>query len=278
MKTQPGSTLMKLPSKIPLLEPASRFHTAMYSVLFSIVTICGAVQMANMLAPILYPEQTSFPVLLAAIVTGCLAPPASFVLGLYSFKLIRIQEKLHSLATTDPLTGLLNRRALENKYLEDIEAAAVSNIKTSLILVDLDGLKAINHRYGHMGGDALICGVADLLDHILQDGDAYVARWGGQEFAIIAPKTGLKKATRMGRVVRSKIEELKIVFGPNDLQTTASIGVIECLTRESLEDGVDRADRCMRKAKSNGRNKVVVFPSAQAGAPTAIPSRSKIAS
>lgn len=265
MKSQPGSTLMAPPSRVPLLEPASRFHTGMYAILFSIVIICGAVQTAHMLAPILYPDRPAFPVLLAAMVTGCLAPPASFVLGIYSFKLIRIQEKLHSLATTDPLTGLLNRRALENRYIEDIEQAAGSNVKISLILVDLDGLKKVNHRFGHMGGDALICGVADLLQMIVQDANAYVARWGGQEFAIIIPQTGLKKATRIGRVIRARIEELQIEFGPNILQTTASIGVVECLTRESLEDSIDRADRCMRKAKSNGRNKLVVFPSSSGG-------------
>lgn len=271
MKSQPGSSLMTLPSKIPLLEPASRLHTALYSLLFSIVTICGSVQTANLLGPVFYPEQTAFPVLLAAIVTGCLAPPASFVLGLYSFKLIRMQEKLLTLATTDPLTGLLNRRALENKFLDDIEAAAVSNTKMSLILVDLDGVKNLNHRYGHMGGDALICGAGDLLAQIVQEGDAYVARWGGQEFALVIPKTGLKKATRIGRVVRTKIEELKVEFGPNVLHTTASIGVVECVTRESLEDAIERAERCMRKAKANGRNKVVVFPSANGAQPTAAP-------
>ena len=250
-----------------MLETSSRLHTIVYACLLSIVVICGSVQLSAFVASQFDLSGSSNLVVLSAIVTAILAPPTSFLLAIYSHKLIRVQERLHGLATTDPLTGLLNRRAFEDFYNRESARSARKNQPISLLVLDLDYFKNVNNRHGHAGGDVALCALSDCLRKSVRFGSDEVARWGGEEFAIILTDTGRETAIRAALRYRQKVESLDIRFDEKQIHLTASFGIVVCNKGETLKDAVARADLCLRQAKTLGRNKVVAFPASAAAAP-----------
>ena len=243
-----------------MLETSSRLHTFVYSALLSIVLICGTVHLASFVAN--HTDMNGAPnlVMISAIVSGILAPPASFMLALYSHKLINVQEQLHALATTDALTGLLNRRAFETHFKRESARYLRTGQSVSLLLLDLDFFKQVNNAHGHVGGDTALREVATCLRESMRFGTDEVARWGGEEFVVLLTNTGRETAIRAALRYRQRIESLRIDYGDLDIQVTASFGVVVCNRDEPLEGAIARADLCLRQAKRQGRNRVVAFP------------------
>ncbi|MCF6328767.1 MAG: GGDEF domain-containing protein, partial [Henriciella sp.] len=191
-----------------MLETSSRLHTIVYACLLSVVVICGSVQLSAFVSTSFDLTGSSNLVVLSAIVTAILAPPVSFLLASYSNKLIRVQEKLYALATTDPLTGLLNRRAFEALYDRESARSARKNQPISLLMLDLDYFKDINNRHGHPGGDVALRALANCLRKSVRFGSDEIARWGGEEFAILLTDTGRETAIRAALRYRQKVESL----------------------------------------------------------------------
>lgn len=243
-----------------MLATSSRLHTFTYASLLAIVLICMSVHMADFVAERLGPATQSNLLIITAIVAALLAPPASFLLCFYSHKLIKIQEQLHALAIADPLTNLLNRRAFANVYEREAARFKRTGQRMSLLLLDIDHFKHVNAEHGHSGGDVALKAVAETLNEVVRYGTDDVARWGGEEFAIVLSNTGRRSGIRAAARFRQAIEDLTIRFGDEEITLTVSIGVIECHKTECLEDAIERADRCLREAKRRGRNKVVAFP------------------
>ena len=243
-----------------MLSTSSRLHTIMYAVLMSVVLICATVHFTAVIAPYLEARAANTALLTSAIASCILAPPASILMALYSSKLISIQEQLHELATTDPLTGLLNRRAFAHRFERESARYDRTNRPISLLLIDLDYFKLINDRHGHAGGDEALRALAHHLKTTCRFGTDDIARWGGEEFAVLLSDTGHQSAVRVGERLRRQIETLKISFNGNPIHLEASIGVIVCRKRETLEQAVQRADLCLRQAKAQGRNRITVFP------------------
>ncbi len=136
--------------------------------------------------------------------------------------MLMLQKQMRELADTDPLTGLLNRRAL-NKQLEQSIAAADESSRFVFALLDLDGFKPVNDRYGHATGDMLLCEVAERLRQICGE-QATVARMGGDEFALFVPVTSEAEANSMAdRTLSALIAPCKI--GDHLIRVGASIGV-----------------------------------------------------
>ena len=243
-----------------MLSTSSRLHTIVYAVLLSVVLICATVHFTAMIAPYLEARNANTAILTSAIASCLLAPPASILMALYSSKLIAIQEQLHELATTDPLTGLLNRRAFAHRYEREAARYDRTNRPISLLLIDLDYFKLINDRHGHAGGDAALKSLADHLRKTSRFGTDDVARWGGEEFAVLLSDTGHQSAVRCAERLRRQIETLKLSFNGNPIHLEASIGVIVCRKREQLEQAMQRADLCLRQAKAQGRNRITVYP------------------
>ena len=243
-----------------MLSTSSRLHTSVYATLLSVVLICATVHFTAFIAPYLdaYGANT---VTYTALIASCiLAPPASILMAIYSSKLIKIQEQLLELATTDPLTGLLNRRAFAHRYERESARYARTNRPLSLLLIDLDYFKLINDRHGHAGGDEALRALSTHLKTTCRFGTDDIARWGGEEFAVLLSDTGHQSAMRVAERLRRQIETLKISFEGNPIHLEASIGVIVCRKRETLEQAVQRADLCLRQAKAQGRNRITVFP------------------
>lgn len=242
-----------------MLRTSSRSHTFVYAIILSLVLVCSTVHLSAWVASMLDPNDPGNLVYMSVIVSGVLAPPASFMLAIYSSRLIRVQEQLHALATTDPLTGLLNRRAFEVFY--DREAARAARCKhvNSIILLDLDHFKKVNNAYGHAGGDVALRNISECVRKTIRYGTDEAARWGGEEFAIILAETDRDSGVKAALRLREQLGQLDIEFAGKKIPITASFGVIQCEAGETLEEAIRRADKCLYQAKKQGRDKVVAF-------------------
>ncbi|MCX7958241.1 MAG: diguanylate cyclase [Deltaproteobacteria bacterium] len=171
-------------------------------------------------------------------------------------QLEELNRRLHSLSVSDDLTGLYNMRFMNEFISKEIIRAKRYNRTFAIILLDLDSLKSVNDRYGHLAGSTLIKSVADLLMGMVRKSDT-VARFGGDEYLIFADELNVESARGVGERIRERIEKLSIEFEGNHLSTTASVG-IACFP----DDGSDfkqlfsAADSAMYYSKNNGKNRV----------------------
>lgn len=164
------------------------------------------------------------------------------------------ERELRRLAETDPLTALLNRRSLTEKATAEIEAAESDGSALSLFIIDLDHFKQVNDSHGHAAGDAVIRAFADLLLSHMRAGH-WVARMGGEEFAVVLPRTGAAEARRIAERFQALLRATHLPVSETlDLQVTASIGVATRLAGETFPGFVERADRELYRAKTDGRD------------------------
>ena len=175
--------------------------------------------------------------------------------------LLRVMEKTHLQAATDPLTGLLNRRSLENRAHELFRAGR----PFSLAMGDLDHFKNLNDAHGHDAGDRALRVFARTLRGALRDDDI-VARYGGEEFVIVLPGQEPPAAAAALERVREALA-LSVVGGTTP-SFTVSFGVAYSADVDSLEDLVRAADAALFRAKRDGRNRVVVDSVAQGSSAT----------
>lgn len=186
-------------------------------------------------------------------------------------RLAVLVEESQRLATTDNLTGLLNRRAFGEVVNRELSRSDRFSTPLSLALLDLDHFKAINDTRGHAAGDAVLSAVGDLLR---MQGRAHdvVARWGGEEFVIALPGADVTGAQAAAERIRHAIATLVVRDATGEaIPLTASIGIAERRLHEQLDVTVDRADRAMYTAKVGGRNAVRVAPDEPADAPESCP-------
>ncbi|MBN1242248.1 MAG: diguanylate cyclase [Spirochaetales bacterium] len=170
----------------------------------------------------------------------------------------RLLAKLRELASTDELTGIDNRRRFfENARHESIRASR-KGTSLAAIIIDLDHFKAVNDRFGHAAGDAVLRESAKRLAEGLRGSD-FFCRWGGEEFAALLPDTGLEGALALAERLRAtlELEPVQCLAGP--VRVTASFGVAAGVPLSSgwLDQLLGRADEALYRAKEAGRNRVV---------------------
>ncbi len=168
-------------------------------------------------------------------------------------------ERLTHLADRDPLTNLLNRR----RFHEDLERMLAEsrrrNSPVGLLMLDLDGFKAINDTYGHHAGDEVLTTLANQVGGTVRRNEMFF-RLGGDEFAILAPDSGEIEMIGLARRVSSLIVDMRWLFGGQENRVTASLGIaIYPRDAHSAEELVAHADHAMYQAKSSGRNAWVVY-------------------
>lgn len=168
-------------------------------------------------------------------------------------ELARYAEEVERLTLTDPLTELPNRRHFDAFLRQELEKVVRYQEPLSLLLLDLDHFKAINDTHGHLQGDEVLRRVANTLAAHIRGADA-VARWGGEEFAVLAPKIALSAALELAERLRQAVSETELPQGIPAV--TASIGVAEWVSGESAEGLLARVDRALYRAKETGRNRV----------------------
>ena len=181
---------------------------------------------------------------------------SALVLAVVGFLLGRQADRLASLSQTDALTGLPNRRALTERLREELHRSARYGTPVSLLLIDVDHLKQVNDAEGHAAGDRLLRVVARSVTHTLRESD-FGARWGGDEFGIVAPNTGPEAARASAERLVVGIREQRDEHGRFP---TVSVGVATYDPNRHKPAGVeslaDAADRALYEAKAKGRNRV----------------------
>lgn len=171
----------------------------------------------------------------------------------------RVMHRLGQQATTDELTGALNRRGLLPAMEAAHAGAGPGKPGYALLMVDVDHFKAINDRHGHAQGDQVLREVAASLRTALRGGDL-VGRWGGEEFCVLLPRTRLQDAAALAERVAARV-----AAGGSGLPVTVSIGVSEHSPSDpDLQAVIRRADDALYEAKAAGRNRVVVAHSTPA--------------
>ncbi len=170
----------------------------------------------------------------------------------------RLRQELELQATTDPLTGLLNRRAIEQMAEREILLSGLQRRSMSAVLIDLDGFKQINDSFGHYCGDAVLVGVAGCLKSNMRRRD-YLARLGGDEFVVLLPNTKWEEASRIAERLRGCIEEIPSFADRPITRVRASFGVAELGTSERGWDQlIMSCDRALYAVKEQGGNQVLV--------------------
>ena len=169
--------------------------------------------------------------------------------------LARYQGDIETMATTDKLTGLLNRHAF-NILMDKLLSEHRREPKPfSVMMVDIDHFKAINDRHGHQVGDVVIATVARQLQAKLRESDLAV-RWGGEEFLLVLRGCTRDEAEKVAEKLRVSVMEAAVQAGETTVPVTLSIGVSEYAGNETDDQLVDRADQALYRAKQGGRNRV----------------------
>jgi len=173
---------------------------------------------------------------------------------------VEVLEDLSKQATHDPLTGLFNRRHLDKILDGEIARAQRTGSTVGLLLSDIDHFKEINDRYGHKAGDVMLQELGKLLKKCVRLADV-VCRYGGEEFVVIMPGVSMSTLSRCAEEIRSRVDELFVECGSDQIHTTISLGAAVFPLHGSNGDEIlVCADQALYQAKREGRNRVVICP------------------
>jgi two-component system cell cycle response regulator len=167
-------------------------------------------------------------------------------------------DSMNSIALKDSLTGIYNRRYINEKLPLNIVNANIAEKSLSIIMADIDFFKSVNDNYGHLVGDSTLKIFANILFEKLKRESDWVARYGGEKFLICLPRASLPVAVEIAEQMRQKTENSLIESGEQKFHITASFGVC-CMTSDmllSMEELIEMADKKLYDAKHNGRNRV----------------------
>lgn len=172
---------------------------------------------------------------------------------------LRLRETLRSQSILDPLTGIYNRRFMEETLAREIRRAERNQHEVGLLMFDLDHFKKFNDTFGHEAGDALLRELGQLLKTNIRGSDV-ACRFGGEEFVLILPETTVEDAQQRAEELRKKIHQLTVIHRGQALGIiTASLGVgaypKHALTGEGL---IQIADKALYQAKAEGRDRVAI--------------------
>ena len=196
------------------------------------------------------------------------------LLALLSARFVRVlrrkQEELITMAATDGLTGLLNRRAGIERMEEEISRHERSGAPLSCLMLDIDHFKTVNDTYGHLAGDHALTTVTEVLTLSTRRHDI-VCRYGGEEFMILLPEASLVSAIAVAEKIKTKVSEKVVFFDGQAFTLTISTGV--ALMNNGSDDSIDaiiyRADSALYRAKNEGRDCIKAWEEADTFKPSA---------
>ena len=168
---------------------------------------------------------------------------------------IALRDKLRSQALKDPLTGLYNRRYMEDALQRSIGLAERDNAPLSVIMIDLDHFKRLNDQYGHAKGDTVLRDASAVLVNRLRETDI-ACRYGGEELLVVMPDCDITCAAKKAEQLRVGIE---LLSEPNGAAVTASFGVASLQSgNHTIRELLANADAALYRAKQDGRNRVMI--------------------
>lgn len=179
-----------------------------------------------------------------------------FTVASFRMKYNKLLEEVKLLTLIDPLTGLYNRR-----YFESYIKQALSSSKTDLVLImlDVDRFKQFNDTYGHLCGDLALKHLSKVVKKSIRTSDILV-RMGGEEFAILIPKTLVRECFDIAQKVRKNVEDSNFIYKGKSIPITISLGIAE-YNGKTIPEFIECADNALYEAKENGRNQVVIYKS-----------------
>lgn len=164
----------------------------------------------------------------------------------------RADQRNLELILKDKLTGIWNRRKIEEVGVSELKRHLRYGVPVTLLLLDLDDFKPINDHFGHSAGDRAISAVTKACSAMLRETDTF-GRWGGEEFAVILPDTGVEAALAIAENLRQAVAG---IVDDSGLRLTVSIGVSLCLSTDDWPSWFDRVDAALYRAKAAGKNRV----------------------
>lgn len=171
-------------------------------------------------------------------------------------------EELKKISITDPLTNLLNRRYFHGRIVEELERSKRHNASLSLIMIDIDNFKRFNDRFGHMIGDEALKSFAQCLRNSVRTIDV-AGRYGGEEFTVILPQTSKEDAAIIAERICSEVKLIQLTVAgvpSKEIEFTASLGLATFPEdAETLENLINNADVALYRAKTLGKNQVVLY-------------------
>jgi diguanylate cyclase (GGDEF)-like protein len=176
--------------------------------------------------------------------------------------LVATWNRAHNLSMRDPLTGLFNRRYLEETMGRELPRARRTGEHVGVIVLDLDHFKHLNDTYGHDAGDHVLGRMGDLLKHASRGSDI-ACRFGGEEFAVILPGASLAVARKRAEAIRASYEAMDIEFGGHKIGPLTLSAGVSCLppNADDWAFALQQADRALYTAKQAGRNRVLAAAS-----------------
>jgi diguanylate cyclase len=165
-------------------------------------------------------------------------------------------EQVKALLQRDPLTGTLNRRGMEDAFRRESSRCDRQSTRMCVAIIDLDDFKQVNDSRGHPTGDRALAHVARLMRATLRPTDR-IARFGGEEFLVLLPDTGLDETAAVMERVKRELRNCPLQEGAEQVAITFSCGVAQRTAREPLEPLMARADSALYKAKRAGKNRIM---------------------
>ncbi|MEM1149509.1 MAG: GGDEF domain-containing protein [Pseudomonadota bacterium] len=199
-------------------------------------------------------------VLTALQISAFVVIPLAIFAAQNDYRLVKFKDQLEEFASTDALTGLLNRRYFQHRLGEELQRMSRTGEDGAIVLFDLDHFKAVNDTYGHKAGDAVLRAVSMAVSSELRGPMDRIARWGGEEFIILLSNLTRTDAISVCERLRERIENTVVYHGSEKISFTASFGVAALLAHDAPQDTIESADVALYQAKRNGRNQTVAAP------------------
>lgn len=169
-------------------------------------------------------------------------------------------RRVEETAMVDALTGLHNRRWMQDMFKRELERSHIGNQPLTCLLMDIDHFKKVNDEHGHLAGDTVLAVIAQVTTLALRPTDM-VVRYGGEEIIVLLPNTRLEDGIRVAERIRQSVECRAIDLPESGyLRVTISIGVSERQSADTLTQLIDRADKALYQAKNSGRNRIEAEP------------------
>ena len=213
-----------------------------------------AIQLTLLTAIMLAPALINKMEVLSFIIVGITLVVNNVFAYVFAIRMQRQQDQMALLVRKDPLTGVGNRRALNEKLDEIISVNKRAHQFASLVVFDVDKFKRVNDQYGHPVGDQVLIKLTELINSRIRETDC-LYRFGGEEIVVVLMGAGKSSATTIAEQFRLLIESNTLIEGE---VITISLGVAELIEGETVKSWFERSDKAMYRAKETGRNRVSV--------------------